>query len=261
MTPTPDLKMEEESRIHTRILRCALEVEESRAWWAHRDPSRSRPPTEQVFAEWWFGDRSFDRVDLLIQNMSARYDAFPPALRVLHAWRGMDRPTAVLVCHWALQLSDPLYRRFTGEFLPDRRDASLGNISRDQVTWWVAEAEPGRWSSSTHVQFASKLLSAAQAAGLVVGVRDPRPLSVPYVGDAALGWLLYLLRDVRISGTLLDNPYLRSVGLTGPTLDARLRAVPGLSLRRLGGVGEIEWRHESLWDWAQQIGALGEVAA
>ena len=241
----------EESRVHTRILRCALEVEESRAWWSHRDPATERPGADVVFNEWWFGDRSLERVEVLIQNMCARYDAFPEALRVLTGWRGIDQRTATLVCHWHLQLSDPLYRRFTGEFLPARRAAGQASITRDQVVRWVAAQEPGRWTTSTQVQFASKLLSAALSSGLVSGTKEPRPLLVPAVSETALGYCLYLLRAVKTEKPMLDGPYLRSVGLAGPNVEALLRSVPGISYRRLGDVQEVEWGSPDLATWAR----------
>jgi hypothetical protein len=56
---------------------------------------------------------------------------------------------------------------------------------------------------------------ATNTAGLVVGIRDPRPLTFPQIPDEALTYLLYLLREVQLTGTLLDNLYLASVGLVG----------------------------------------------
>ncbi|MCA8970712.1 MAG: hypothetical protein KDC95_13040, partial [Planctomycetes bacterium] len=36
-------------------------------------------------------------------------------LEDLHAWSGMDRETRAVICHFHVQLSDPLYRAFTGD--------------------------------------------------------------------------------------------------------------------------------------------------
>jgi hypothetical protein len=49
--------------------------------------------------------------------LRARFDAFPNALHVLQRWPHMSPDTRRVVCHWHLQLSDPLYRDFTGTFL------------------------------------------------------------------------------------------------------------------------------------------------
>ena len=93
----------------------------------------------------------------------------------------------------------------------------------------VADQGPGRWTMATKVQFASKLLSAAYAAGLVASRRDPRPLTVPRVPDDALEYLLYLLREVEFEGTLLDNPYVASVGLDGrPVCSISVTTSPAL---------------------------------
>ena len=115
---------------------------------------------------------------------------------------------------------------------------------------------------ATRIQFASKLLTAANAAGLVIGIRDPRPLAVPPIPNDALAYLLHLLRDLQFTGTLLDNPYLASVGLTGPELDARLRALDTLTFRRQGALVELEWAYADLRTWAQaRHPALAEASA
>ena len=104
---------------------------------------------------------------------------------------------------------------------------------------------------ATRIQFASKLLSAAFSAGLVGSNRDPRPLPLPRVGDDALSYLLYLLRETRFEGTLLDNPYLRSIGLDGPVLEDRLHGLPSLRFARQGDLVEVGWRHPDLIGWAR----------
>lgn len=245
MTPSG----QETLQVHTRLLKCALEVEEARAWWQRSQPGQ--PPTaHQAFEEYWFGAKSLARVEVLITNLRARFDAFPAGLRTLHAWRQMDPVTRVLICHWHLQLSDPLYRAFTGDYLVARREGPRAEVTRDLVVAWVGQQGPGRWTMATRIQFASKLLSAAFSAGLVGSNRDPRPLLSPRVPDPALEYLLHLLRDIRFDGTLLDNPYLRSVGLFGGVLEDRLRALPSLHFQRQGDLVDMGWRHPGLDEWA-----------
>ena len=243
----------EQTQLHTRILRLALGVEESRAYWEHVDPSV--PATERAaraFEERWFGPKSVERVKLLIANCAVRYDAYPGALAELRAWSRMDGVTRALVCHWHLQLADPIYRRFSGEFLTSRRATpGTSDVQRDVVVRWVDRCAPGRWGTATVIQFASKLLSAAHEAGLLGGTRDPRPLILPRVSDVALGYCLHLLREVQFEGSLLDNPYLASVGLGADVVEARLRTVPGVRHRRMGALHELEWDAASLAEWAE----------
>jgi len=237
----------EVTQVHTRLLKCSLDLEESRAYWRHSaTPSPITP--ERAFTEYWFGARSLPRVALLLTNLRARFDAYPAALTVLQQWPDMDLATRRAICHWHLQLSDPLYRAFTGTYLLARHRP---HITRDAVITWVGEQGPGRWTMATRIQFASKLLTAAHAAGLVIGIRDPRPLAIPPTPNDALTYLLYLLRDLQFTGTLLDNPYLASVGLTGSELDARLRALQALTFRRQGTLIELEWAYADLPTWAQ----------
>ena len=109
---------------------------------------------------------------------------------------------------------------------------------------------PGHWTATMRIQFASKLLSAAYSATLVTANRDPRPVAVPRVPGEALEYLLYLLRETEFTGTVLDNPYLASVGLDGAVLVDRLRRLPGLAFRRQGDLTDFGWRYPDLRAWA-----------
>ena len=246
----------EQTALHTQILRLTLANEEARAYWPQS--ARELPMQERVergFEERWFGSRSVDRVKLLLANFALRFDAFPDALAVLSRWRTMDPSTRTLICHWHLQLADPIYRQFTGELLVQRR-ARLGDsrsITRDSVIRWVDDLEPGRWATATLIQFANKLLKAATEAGLVSGSRDTRAVALPRVPDEALLYLLHLLRDVRIDGSLLDNPYLASVGLVPDIIDRRLQSIAGISVRRMGAMVETVWEYGSLRSWGTSV--------
>lgn len=242
---------EEVTSLHTRLLRITLAVEESRAYWSNVEAGLS--PQEagvRALEERWFGAKSAATVARLLQDMAARYRAFPESLSVLHIWSRMSAATRRLVCHWHLQLSDPLYRRFTGLFLVERRENMMnGDLVRDLVARWVRTQGADRWAPATCVQFASKLLTTTFEAGLVEGRRDPRRLTTPPVPDEALAYLLYLLRSVTFAGTLFENPYLASVGLTGPTLETRLGRLEDVTYQRLGEAVDIEWKAPSLSAW------------
>lgn len=233
----------ESTGLHTRILRLALAVSESRDYWANVDPVV--PPARRAmpaFEQRWFGAKSVQRVKTLIAYLAARYDAWPHALEILRRWRSMDPATRQLVCHWHLQLSDPLYRRFTGELLVERRAQALETIDRDVVLRWLETVEPGRWSKATQIQFASKLLAAAGEAGLVAGPKTgTRRLELPRVTDEALTYYLRVFEPISIDGTRFENRYLASVGLEGALLEHRIRALPDLEFRRMGELYELHW--------------------
>lgn len=240
---------QEETHIHTRLMKCVLDVEESRAYWKHADPEKKDSP-DTAFDEYWFGARTLPRIKILLINMRARYQAFPPSLDVLRRWSSMSPDTRRLICHWHLQLSDPLYRALTGKYFEERRQGARAEVTRDLVVGFVGDEGPERWTMATRIQLASKLLSAAHAAGLVRTKRDPRPLAYPTVPDDALEYVVYLLRGVVFEGTLLKNPYLASVGMTGGLLEDRLRGLPGLKFSRQGDLVDFGWKHESLLAWA-----------
>lgn len=244
----------EATQVHTGILRMALGIEDSRSYWEHVDPSVPAPERALLaFEQRWFGNKSLDRVRFLLSSFLLRYDAFPEALSVLRRWRAMDASARQLICHWHLQLADPIYRRFSGQFLVERRTLTDPKVDRSIVLRWIKTQFPDRWSESTCVQFASKLLSAASEAGLASSGRDPRLLLVPRVSDVALAYLLHLLRTIPFAGTMTDNPYLASVGLTDGFLDQRLRALPGLQYRRMGDLTEWNWQAPTLTTWADAL--------
>ena len=251
----------EVTQVHTRLLRCALEIEDSRAYWSHAGAPRGARAT-QAFDKYWFGARSLARIEVLLANMAVRFDAFPAALEVLHCWSHMSPDTRRVICHWHLQLADPLYRAFTGEYLLSRRAGPRVEVTRDLVVGWMAQYGADRWTMATRIQFASKLLSASFSAGLVGTRRDPRRLVLPQVPDEALEYLMYLLREVEFSGTLLDNPYVASVGLEGSLLEDRLRTLPGIAFRRQGHLTDFGWRHADLRAWAAaNLGLEDRLAA
>lgn len=243
----------EVTEVHTRILNCGLEVEGARAYWPHAlNGVSAEAASLRAFEECWFGSRSLSRVRLLMANMRARFDAYPESLQVQRCWADMSPDTRRLICHWHLQLSDPLYRVFTGAYLPERHGEGRAEVRRDLVVAWVDQQQPGRWNMATRIQFASKLLSAAFGAGLIASRRDPRPLQYPRVGDEALTYLLYLLRGTAFEGTMLANPYVFSVGLAGRQLEDRLRGLPAVRFGRQGDVVDFGWVYGDLGEWARE---------
>lgn len=239
----------EATEMHTRLSKCALEVDDSRAFWAHADET-TNVNAQRAFDEYWFGARSLARVEVLLTNMRARFSAFPSALAVLHNWQHMSPETRRAICHWHLQLTDPLYRQFTGVYLVERRSGPRPEVTRDLVVGWVGQQGLSRWTMSMRIQFASKLLSAAYSAALVTSNRDPRPVGLPRVPDEALEYLMYLLHETEFGGSLLNNPYTSSVGLDGAILEERLRGLSGLAFRRQGDLIDFGWRQRDLRMWA-----------
>ena len=183
--------------------------------------------------------------------MRVRFDAFPAALRVLAGWRAMPPEARRLICHFHVQLTDPLYRAFTGEFLPERRDALRLEVHRQTVIQWAAEHGPSRWALKTQLQFASRLLSCAGAAGLLRGTRDPREVVAPRVPDArARVHPLHAARAPVPRQPRRRIPTSRRSAwpaVTSPIGCARCRTI---ELRQVGDVHELDWRYPDLEAWA-----------
>jgi len=244
----------EQSVIHTRLANCPIEVEHARAWWLNSRlmaDAADRAVAHRAFEERWFGSRSLPRVEVLVTNFRERFDAIPAAMAVLADWRHISLQTRSLICHWHLQFADPLYRAFSGSFLVKRRQEGVVTLRRDTVTRWVTEQTADRWK--TRIKFANRLLASASSAGLLKGVRDPRTITIPKVTDDALDYVIHLLREFEYDGSLLDNPYLRSVGLVEPDLESRLRNLPSIQFQRQGELVDIQWRFDGLAEWGASV--------
>lgn len=250
---TPSAPVGEITEVHTRLVNLSMALEESRSYWEFVDltiPVAKR--AKVAFAQRWFGAKSQARIQLLLANFAHRYDRSASAIATLHRWKGMDLHTRRNVCHWHLQWSDPLYRDFTGELLIERRNHVKPIIDRSIAFRWLKERFADRWSDATTVQIASKLLAAAGEVGLLSKAqRGERTLVVPTVSDQALTYWLYFLRETHFDGTLWDNRYLRSVGLTDAYCDQRLRSLTALTYRRMGQLVEIDWTYANLTAWAE----------
>lgn len=236
---------------HTRLLRVSLALEESRTYWAHRrlDIPKSALAT-LAFEQRWFGNKSMSRVQRLLAEFDHRYDRYPVALAVLTRWQPADPVTRQNLCHWHLQLADPIYRRFTGEYLEQRRYQQTATIDRDIVTRWVVSNIGQHWAASTSQRLATGLLTTAAAAGLCAKGSGSRRLSYPRISDEALTYWLYFLRHLEFEGTLMTNPYLASVGLSAGFLDQRLRKLPDLSFNRMAELHDFGWAAPDLKTWA-----------
>jgi hypothetical protein len=243
----------EVAEVHTRILRCMLAVEDCYAYWQNVDLS---VPVEKraalAFQARWFGVKSEARVRTLLVNMVERFDAFPEALSLLRSLGFIPAMLRPWICHLHLQLSDPIYRRFSGEFLPSRRSEGYSSVDRGIAARWVESVAPDRWSTTTSIKFAANMLSTAAEAGLVQGNKDPRRLSVTGVPDAAVGYALYLLRTVDYQGTLSENPYLASLGIDAPMFAQVMARIPGIHFRAIGGVQEVDFRYPTLTAWGSE---------
>ena len=246
----------EETVYHTRIMKCTLEIEHSRAYWQQCELSDTLVSSQVAFEKAIFGSRTYSRVERLMADMRHRFDAFPFALNVLKRWPTMDPQDRSLLCHWHMQLADPLYRGFTGDYLVKRFAGPRPVVDKALVVSWIEEQTPERWQIPTRMKIASKLMTSALSAGLLGSNRDPRPIRFPRVSDTALTYLVYLLRDVEFAGTILENPYIASTGVDTDAFISRLRSLPALRFQRQGDFLDFAWQYDGLENWAKQSAPL-----
>lgn len=243
-------KRREVTAAHTRILRTTLATDDCYAYWQKVDVTIPAAQRARVaFEERWFGLKSDARVRTLMGDMLERFDAFPEALQLLHELRTIPAALRPWLCHVHTALADPIYRQFAGAFLPERRALGYTSVNREQVARWVNELHPERWAGVTSSKFGSNLLATAFEAGLVGERRDPRPLAPIAAPEIAIAYTLYVLRDVAIEGSLTDNLYLRSMGISTDSFRFLAARLPGLRFAELGGVAELTFLEPTLLAW------------
>lgn len=249
----------ESTEVHTRILRCMLAADDCLAYWRHADGAVPVADRSRVaFEQRWFGTKSEARVRTIMTDMIERFDAYPESLALFHRLGRIPAGLRVWLCHLHTQLADPVYRAFSGELLPRRREEGRTTIDRATVARWVETSHPGRWSAVTCMKFASNLLATALDVDLVRGRRDPRQLPHPSAPPVIVAYALYLLRGVEIEGSLTENPYLRSLGLRTEALGRLSATLPGVRIAELGGIAEITFEEASLTAWG--LRHLGEAS-
>lgn len=247
----------EKSDFHTHLLRISLCVEESRVYWRYyRDDIAKNKLPMVAFEERWFGSKSMARVRSLLLELNYRFKTYPASLSLLRRWCPSDPVTRQNICHWHLQLTDPLYRNFSGLFLEQRRQQPVANLNRYIVVRWLTgqlEKLENDLSSATTLRLAAGLIGACGAAGLCTDNTGMRQLQYPKVSDEALAYWLYFLRHIQFAGSLLDNPYFASVGLSESFLEQRLRRLPGISFSRMGELVDFGWSYPDLKTWAIHV--------
>jgi hypothetical protein len=230
-----------------------LAADDSYAYWQSVDTSVPIAKRAAIaFENRWFGTKSEARVRVILRSMVERFEKYPEALALLHELRSMPSSLRPLICHTHTQLADPIYRKFTGDFLPMRRSHGHATVDREIVARWIDTLEPGRWSATTCIKFGSNLLATAYEAGLVSDRRDPRKTALGSIPDSIFGYVLYLLRGVEIEGTLTDNAYLRSLGVTLASFHSLAPRIPGIRFAELGGVVDLTFVEPSLTAWGRK---------
>jgi hypothetical protein len=230
-----------------------LATDDCYAYW--QKANTTIPTAERAavaFAERWFGLKSEARVRTLMGDMLERFDAFPEALRLLQELGSVPAALRPWLCHVHTALADPIYRQFAGVLLPERRALGYTTVDREQVARWVSELYPERWAGVTLLKFGSNLLATAFEAGLLVDRRDPRQLSAVSAPEVVVAYTLYLLRGVEFEGSLTDNLYLRSLGVSPASFRFIAGRMPGIRFAELGGVAELTFLEPSLHAWGLQ---------
>jgi hypothetical protein len=243
---------QEVSDPHTTLLRLGLAEPESREYWSHCTPGSSLSETTQrAFEERWFGSRPMGRVQYLVKHFKDRFQAFPNSLKALQHWNPLELSDRKIICHWHLQLSDPIYRQVFASHLQERWLHPQPTLDRNALVRWVGQQVGPEWAQSTVQRMAAGISSCLQEAGFVEKGPALRPLNRPRVSDQALAYLLYLLRETRHTGHQLDNPYLASLDLIGPQLELRLARLPGIGFQKMANLRELTYQHANLWEWAR----------
>lgn len=205
--------MIEVSTHHTGLLRLGLAPSHSVTFWTRAKEDLSVDELCRLAAKQdWFGNLTSSRLRYLVAQLQKRFPY--PARELLGFQPRPEQAQDTLVCHWHLQLTDPLYRDYTSRYLIGCWSGPTTSVSIDSSAQWVKRQPSTRkWASNTQRRMASGLLSAATEAGLVARTgRNERELKLPPVSAEDLGYLDGLLRT---AGVKNREAYLVSVGKSG----------------------------------------------
>jgi hypothetical protein len=228
-----------------------LAVDDCVAYWRAPEIGPAGERVRAAFDGRLFGTKSETRVRTLLGDMSLRFDAYPRALAAIRAWNP-PRHVAPWLCHFHTQLADPIYRRFTGQYLPERRGSGYANVDREAVARWIDQEWPERWAQATCIKFGGNLLATAYEAGLFKERRDPRRLTAPRVPTPAVEYLLYLLRELRIDRPVLQSPYVTALAANVDERGELLRQLPSVRVHVLGDVVDFSFTYPDLLSWARE---------
>ena len=152
---------------HTGLLRLGLATAYSVIFWSRATEDIPAAEIARTAEEQgWFGDISSSRVRYVVRQLQKRFPY--PARKLLgfqpRAGSGQD----ALVCHWHLQLNDPLYRHYTSHYLLGCWSGPTTSVTLDGTEQWVRGRPSAReWKANTQRRMASGLMSAATEAGLI----------------------------------------------------------------------------------------------
>ena len=196
---------------HTGLLRLGLALPQSVIFWERAaEETAVKALQDQAVAQQWFDGLSDTRTRYIIGQLSKRFPF--EARRALAFGEGLEPHQAQLRCHWHLQLTDPIYRRFTSEYLFNCWTSPHASVELEGVITWVSGLPLAKdWKKVTVRRMGSGLLSAATEAGLCQGSgKKEKALRVPRVEPEDRDYLRNLLSQAEASASL--SLYLRSVG-------------------------------------------------
>ena len=195
---------------HTGLLRLGLATDYSVAFWSRATedvPAAEMARTAEE--QGWFGDMSSSRVTYVVRQLQKRFPY--PARKLLGFQPRAGSGQNALICHWHLQLNDPLYRHYTSHYLLGCWSGPTTSVTLDGTEQWVRQRASAReWKANTRRRMASGLMSAATEAGLMSKTgREERELKLPSVQSSDRDYLKQL---ILLAGVENADPYLASVG-------------------------------------------------
>ena len=205
--------MIEVSAPHTGLLRLGLATADSVAFWSRATEDLPAAEIARTADEQgWFGDMSSSRVRYVVRQLQKRFPY--PARKLLGFEPRAESDRNALICHWHLQLNDPLYRHYTSHYLLGCWSGPTTSVTLDGTEKWVRQRPSARdWKANTQRRMASGLMSAATEAGLMSKTgREERELKLPTVQSSEHD---YLKKLIQLAGVKDADPYLASIGRSG----------------------------------------------
>lgn len=180
------------------LMRFSARVMEAKEFWLSYEIGKGHEANlAQVIQGRWFGNISENYIARLLSQFEQRFWMERPFAPVLQAYfqNSIDHAEFCWFNHLSLLAYDPYYRNASSQYIPNRLDMGLLDISRDAFYKWQMEQMPKETTVSTATKYGRHCLGALMENGLLKGDAK-KSITSPAITARTLALLLYTLAEL-----------------------------------------------------------------
>jgi hypothetical protein len=210
---------------HMTMLRIGARIEESRSYIRNYQAGYTVKELKlKAWDEQWFGFIPESIFVRLIPAFHSRFGNYPEMVNVIQngITKGLESYDFKMICNFHIQISDPYYRWFSGDYIPNRLDNGLQEITSTTTAVDFNTKFKKNIKANTLKHFAVNLLNSANDTGLLKGTKL-RVTQTPTVTVFFLGYLIYTLGSFDFPmADLINSPFIKSIISEKPRLRSLL---------------------------------------